>query len=62
MKSSTPIPLIRTTNNSHGETDALENLGRVREGLLAECAMFSTLSPCIMCSGTCLLYKVPLVS
>lgn len=36
------------SNIKHGETDALENLGRVREGLLRECIMFTTLSPCIM--------------
>lgn len=34
----------------HGETDALENMGRVPEGVLRECAMFSTLSPCYMVS------------
>lgn len=28
--------------------DALENLGRVSEGVFRECAMFTTLSPCIM--------------
>ncbi|KAL1409840.1 Cytosine deaminase [Vanrija albida] len=49
------------SNIRHGETDALENLGRVREGLLRECIMFTTLSPCIMCSGTCVLYKFPTV-
>lgn len=49
------------SNIRHGETDALENLGRVPEGLLRECAMVTTLSPCFMCSGTCLLYKIPLV-
>lgn len=42
----------------HGETDALENLGRIPNvGILAECAMFSTLSPCQMCTGTVILYK-----
>ncbi|RSH87627.1 cytosine deaminase [Apiotrichum porosum] len=49
------------SNIRHGETDALENLGRVPEGLLRECAMVTTLSPCFMCSGTCLLYKIPLI-
>ena len=36
------------SNIHHGEMNALESLGRVKEGLLAECAMFTTLSPCIM--------------
>lgn len=34
----------------HGETDALENMGRVDAGVLRECAMFTTLSPCYMVS------------
>ncbi|WWD20643.1 hypothetical protein CI109_105119 [Kwoniella shandongensis] len=50
-----------SSNVRHGEMDCLENLGRVPEGLLRECAMFTTLSPCIMCSATCILYKIPLV-
>ncbi|KLT44870.1 putative cytosine deaminase [Cutaneotrichosporon oleaginosum] len=49
------------SNIRHGETDALENMGRVSEGVLRECAMFTTLSPCYMCSGTCVLYKIPLL-
>ncbi|ORY26574.1 putative cytosine deaminase [Naematelia encephala] len=50
-----------SSNIRHGEMDCLENLGRVSEGVLRECAMFTTLSPCIMCSATCTLYKIPLV-
>ncbi|KIR42371.1 cytosine deaminase [Cryptococcus deuterogattii 99/473] len=50
-----------SSNVRHGEMDCLENLGRVPEGLLRECAMFTTLSPCIMCSATCILYKIPTV-
>lgn len=38
------------SNIRHGEMDALENLGRVDEGVFRECAMFTTLSPCIMVS------------
>lgn len=49
------------SNTMHGEMDALEKLGRVSEGVLRECAMFTTLSPCLMCTGACLLYKVPTV-
>ncbi|ODN83006.1 hypothetical protein L202_01237 [Cryptococcus amylolentus CBS 6039] len=51
----------KSSNVRHGEMDCLENLGRVKEGLLRECAMFTTLSPCIMCSATCILYKIPVV-
>ncbi|WVO17277.1 hypothetical protein L204_104969 [Cryptococcus depauperatus] len=50
-----------SSNIRHGEMDCLENLGRVKEGLLRECAMVTTLSPCIMCSATCVLYKIPVV-
>jgi len=49
------------SNTRHGEMDCLERLGRVGEGVLRECGMFTTLSPCIMCSATCVLYKIPLV-
>ncbi|BEJ02955.1 hypothetical protein CcaverHIS641_0101300 [Cutaneotrichosporon cavernicola] len=49
------------SNIRHGEMDALENMGRVDAGVLRECAMFTTLSPCYMCSGTCVLYKIPLI-
>jgi len=45
----------------HGETDALENAGRRRLSIYRECAMYTTLSPCIMCAGTILLYGIPRV-
>ncbi|MFH0753095.1 MAG: nucleoside deaminase [Candidatus Omnitrophota bacterium] len=43
----------------HGETDAMENAGRQRASVYKECVMYTTLSPCIMCAGTMLLYGIP---
>ena len=43
----------------HGETDAMENAGRLSAGVYRECVMYTTLSPCIMCTGTMLLYGIP---
>ena len=45
----------------HGETDALENTGRLPAAVYRQSTMYTTLSPCDMCSGTVLLYKVPRV-
>jgi cytosine deaminase len=45
----------------HGETDALENAGRQPASVYRECVIYTTLSPCPMCSGTILLYKIPRV-
>ncbi len=45
----------------HGEMDALENLGRKPAGFYRECTLYTTLSPCPMCSGAILLYKIPRV-
>jgi cytosine/creatinine deaminase len=45
----------------HGETDALENAGRQPARVYRECTMYTTLSPCAMCSGTILLYGIPRV-
>jgi cytosine deaminase len=45
----------------HGEMDALENAGRLRGALYRECVLYTTLSPCPMCSGAILLYKIPKV-
>ena len=45
----------------HGETDCLENTGRLKAEIYAESTLYTTLSPCAMCSGTCLLYKIPRV-
>lgn len=45
----------------HGETDALENAGRLPAATYAGCTMVTTLSPCDMCTGAILLYKIPRV-
>ncbi len=45
----------------HGETDALENAGRLRASVYARSTMVTTLSPCDMCTGAILLYKIPRV-
>jgi cytosine/creatinine deaminase len=45
----------------HGEMDALENAGRLPASVYVECVIYTTLSPCAMCSGAILLYKIPRV-
>ena len=43
----------------HGEMDALENAGRLGAAVYRESILFTTLSPCSMCSGAILLYGIP---
>ncbi len=43
----------------HAEMDALENAGRLKAAEYQRATLYSTLSPCPMCSGTALLYKIP---
>ena len=43
----------------HAEMDALENAGRLRSPDYCRATLYSTLSPCDMCSGASLLYKIP---
>jgi cytosine deaminase len=45
----------------HGEMDALENAGRRPASVYRECILYTTLSPCSMCSGAILLYQIPRV-
>jgi cytosine deaminase len=45
----------------HGEMDALENAGRQKASVYKECTLYTTLSPCVMCSGAILLYGIPKV-
>ncbi len=45
----------------HGETDCLENVGRLPASVYAASTMATTLSPCDMCTGAILLYKIPRV-
>ncbi len=43
----------------HAEIDCLENTGRLSASDYQQCTLYSTLSPCEMCSGAALLYKIP---
>lgn len=43
----------------HGEMDALENAGRLSASVYKECTLYTTLSPCPMCSGAIALYGIP---
>jgi cytosine deaminase len=45
----------------HAEMDALERAGRQTAALYRECTMYTTLSPCAMCAGAILLYRIPRV-
>lgn len=42
----------------HAEMDALENAGRLPAKVYRECVLYTTLSPCAMCSGAILLYGI----
>jgi cytosine deaminase len=42
----------------HAEMDALENTGRLPASVYKRCALYTTLSPCAMCSGAILLYGI----
>ncbi len=43
----------------HAEMDAIENAGRLKASDYRRAVLYSTLSPCDMCSGTALLYRIP---
>ena len=45
----------------HGEMDALENAGRLPASVYRRSVIYTTLSPCAMCSGAILLYGIPRV-
>ena len=45
----------------HGEMDAFENAGRQPASVYRECTLYTTLSPCPMCTGAILLYGIPKV-
>lgn len=54
----------RVQNNSsihHGETNCIENAGRLSSKIYSQSTLYTTLSPCTMCAGTILLYKIPRV-
>ena len=46
----------------HAEMDALENAGRLSAAVYAKSVLYTTLSPCAMCSGAILLYGIPRVT
>ena len=43
----------------HAEMNCLENAGRLKASVYQRCTLYSTLSPCPMCSGAAVLYKIP---
>ncbi len=45
----------------HGEMDAFENAGRLPSSVYTQSVLYTTLSPCVMCSGAILLYRIPRV-
>ena len=45
----------------HGETDCLENVGRLHASIYHRATMVTTLSPCDMCTGAILMYGIPRV-
>ena len=49
----------RQSSILHAEMDCLENAGRLTATDYKKCILYSTLSPCDMCSGAALLYKIP---
>lgn len=45
----------------HGEMSCLENAGRQKAAVYSRCTIYTTLSPCPMCAGAILLYRIPRV-
>jgi creatinine deaminase len=45
----------------HGEMNCLENAGRQSTEVYRQCTLYTTLSPCPMCTGAILLYRIPRV-
>ena len=45
----------------HAEMDCIENAGRLRGSDYKKCTLYTTLSPCEMCTGAIILYKIPKV-
>src|SRR3712207_8616951 len=57
-----PTPRVQLGSPTrHGETDCLENIGRLPAKVYAASTMVTTLSPCDMCTGAILLYGIPRV-
>ena len=54
--------LLQTNSTiKHAEMDCIENAGRLKGFDYKKCTIYTTLSPCEMCSGMILLYKIPRV-
>jgi cytosine deaminase len=54
--------LLQTNSTiKHAEMDCIENAGRLKGLDYKKCTIYTTLSPCEMCSGMILLYKIPRV-
>ncbi len=51
----------RKSATLHGEMDALENAGPLPSSVYTKSVLYTTLSPCSMCSGAILLYRIPRV-
>lgn len=45
----------------HAEMECLESAGRLKADNYKNCVLYTTLSPCAMCSGAIILYKIPVV-
>jgi creatinine deaminase len=45
----------------HGEMNCLESAGRQKANVYRQCTIYTTLSPCPMCAGAILLYRIPRV-
>ena len=53
--------LQKNSSILHGEIDCIENAGKLKGEYYKHCVLYTTLSPCEMCSGAILLYKIPKV-
>lgn len=53
--------LQKNSSILHGEMDCIENAGKLKGEDYKHCTLYTTLSPCEMCSGVILLYKIPKV-
>jgi cytosine/creatinine deaminase len=51
----------KNSNILHAEMDCIENTGRLTGEEYKKCTLYTTLSPCEMCSGAIMLYKIPRV-
>lgn len=52
------LRIQKSSATLHGEISTLENAGRLPGAVYKKCTMYTTLSPCHMCSGACLMYGV----